>query len=71
LDYNGLIGLFKEVDLPKDKKWICFLPIELFKLTEGKKEHFEIKTNLVQIIPLPLGNSFQIIKALFQFFRQV
>lgn len=63
LDYNGLIDLIKEVDLARDKKWVCFLPIELFKLTEGKNEHFEVKTNLLQIIVLPLGNNFQIIFA--------
>lgn len=63
LDYSGLIDLFKEVDLSKNKKWICFLPIELFKLTEGKNKHFKVKKNLLHIIALPLGNSFQIIFA--------
>src|SRR5688572_5762777 len=37
--------------------------MELFKLAEGKKELFKVKANLLRIIPLPLGNSFQIIFA--------
>ena len=49
--------LFKEVELPRDKKWVCFLLMELFELTKDKKEHFELKPNLLNILSAHLKNS--------------
>ena len=63
LNYDKLLNLFREIDLPKTKKWICFLPTETFKLTTKRKEHFQEKDNLMQIVELPLKYNFQVIFA--------